>query len=316
MKLHFDKVAFEMLIKEISSKNGVRQEVLEKDYYVTLLLFELSQFENQGFAYFKGGTALYKALRSIQRFSEDIDLTIHIDDCPNPSQAKKRLENSTLKFGCMPRGNVLENKKGSINCEYLYTSLYEIDEYDALDRYGKVKVEGTSFTISEPVSEVKIAPHLYELCSDSQKRILEELYDVKPFIIKTISIERIFIDKIFASEFYFERDDFSDVSKHVYDLTILMQNAQIIDFLNNRDKLIKIVELKRKEELIRKGGVDAKMKVATFPFLTRLINNKAFEDEFARMQRIYVFKKEDFLSLENVNESISKIASVFERIDC
>lgn len=32
-------------------------------------------------AYFKGGTALYKAQKSIRRFSEAIDLTICIDNC-------------------------------------------------------------------------------------------------------------------------------------------------------------------------------------------------------------------------------------------
>lgn len=36
------------------------------------------------------GTALYKALKSIRRFSEDIDLTICIDSCSG-SQAKKEV---------------------------------------------------------------------------------------------------------------------------------------------------------------------------------------------------------------------------------
>ena len=316
MKLHLDKTAFEMLINEASSKNGVRSEVLEKDYYVTLLLFELSRFENQGYAFFKGGTALYKAMKSIQRFSEDIDLTIQIDDCPNPSQAKKRLENSTLKFECMPKGAILENKRGSITCEYLYTSLYNFDENDTLDRYGKVKVEGTSFTISEPISEIEIAPHLYELCNDTQKRILNDLYDVKPFTIKTISMERIFIDKIFASEFYFERNEYTDVSKHVYDLTVLLQDEQIINFLKNRDRVLRIVELKRKEELIRKGGVDSNLKISDFPFLNKLFDNKTFEDDFYRMQRIYVFKRDDFISLDKVKKSILEIANIFKKIEC
>lgn len=120
MKLHLDKAAFQLVVDDISKKCSVRRDVLEKDYYVTLLLKELSEKEHQAYAYFKGGTALYKALKSIRRFSEDIDLTVYIEDCPTASQAKKRLENATLKFSCLEKGETLENHRGSITCEYLY----------------------------------------------------------------------------------------------------------------------------------------------------------------------------------------------------
>ena len=112
MKLHLDKAAFQLVVDDISKKCSVRRDVLEKDYYVTLLLKELSEKEHQAYAYFKGGTALYKALKSIRRFSEDIDLTVYIEDCPTASQAKKRLENATLKFSCLEKGETLENHRG------------------------------------------------------------------------------------------------------------------------------------------------------------------------------------------------------------
>ena len=62
MKLHLDKYAFDTIISNISKRSNVRRDILEKDYYVTLILNELSKRENQGYAYFKGGTALYKGL--------------------------------------------------------------------------------------------------------------------------------------------------------------------------------------------------------------------------------------------------------------
>lgn len=68
MNLHLDKAAFQLVVDDISKKCSVRRDVLEKDYYVTLLLKELSEKEHQAYAYFKGGTALYKALKSIRRF--------------------------------------------------------------------------------------------------------------------------------------------------------------------------------------------------------------------------------------------------------
>lgn len=47
MKLHFDKAAFQLVVDDISKKCSIRRDVLEKDYYVTLLLKELSEKEHQ-----------------------------------------------------------------------------------------------------------------------------------------------------------------------------------------------------------------------------------------------------------------------------
>lgn len=43
MKLHEDKKAMEALISNISGRTKIRRDVLEKDYYVTLVLEELSR---------------------------------------------------------------------------------------------------------------------------------------------------------------------------------------------------------------------------------------------------------------------------------
>ena len=49
-------------------------EVIEKDYYVTMLLKLLS--DKIPYIVFKGGTSLSKCYKVIKRFSEDIDITI------------------------------------------------------------------------------------------------------------------------------------------------------------------------------------------------------------------------------------------------
>ena len=51
MKLHLDRIAFEQIIDEVARLHGIRRDVLEKDYYVTLLLLELSRQENQSYLY-------------------------------------------------------------------------------------------------------------------------------------------------------------------------------------------------------------------------------------------------------------------------
>jgi predicted nucleotidyltransferase component of viral defense system len=82
MKLHNDRDSFIVLINDIQAKTGYRADVIEKDYYVVLMLKELAYKQNSGLqAYFKGGTALYKALNTTNRFSEDIDVSVDTRGC-------------------------------------------------------------------------------------------------------------------------------------------------------------------------------------------------------------------------------------------
>ena len=75
MKLHEDRYAFLTIINLIHEISGIRSDILEKDYYVSLLLRELAEKQSQLPAYFKGGTALYKAQKSMY-----FDVAKHIYD--------------------------------------------------------------------------------------------------------------------------------------------------------------------------------------------------------------------------------------------
>jgi predicted nucleotidyltransferase component of viral defense system len=122
MNLLLDKNSFWSILQIANNATGIRTDVLEKDYYVTLFLKELADKQDTPPAYFKGGTALYKALHSIRRFSEDIDLTVCIDSCTN-SQAKKRLDRAANGYLSLPRTvqkSMESNNKGSITSVYDY----------------------------------------------------------------------------------------------------------------------------------------------------------------------------------------------------
>ena len=43
MNLHRDKDAFKAILSDISRRAEIRSDIVEKDYYLTLLLWELSQ---------------------------------------------------------------------------------------------------------------------------------------------------------------------------------------------------------------------------------------------------------------------------------
>lgn len=85
MNLHKNKDEFLNTLIQVNKEKNIALAILEKDYYVTLLLKEVvKKIPN---LVFKGGTSLSKCYKIINRFSEDIDLTI---DCDNITQGIKR----------------------------------------------------------------------------------------------------------------------------------------------------------------------------------------------------------------------------------
>ena len=78
MNLHLNKELFREFIDNLNARTGIDSDIIEKDYYVCSILKELSNKQDELHAYFKGGTAIYKILDTMNRFSEDIDLTVKI----------------------------------------------------------------------------------------------------------------------------------------------------------------------------------------------------------------------------------------------
>ena len=59
--LHNHIDSFRTLITQISLEQSILPEILEKDYFVTLILQEIADKQRNYEVFFKGGTALYKA---------------------------------------------------------------------------------------------------------------------------------------------------------------------------------------------------------------------------------------------------------------
>ena len=317
MKLHRDKFSFLNIIGLIHGITGIREDILEKDYYVTLLLKELSEKQETLPAYFKGGTALYKAQKSIRRFSEDIDLTICIDNCSG-NQAKKRLETATKKYLSLPRTSRKEledDRKGSITAVYDYTPAVAVDTDDPLQRFGYVKVEGTSFTVSEPFSTLEIEPIIYTYATEEQRSILREQFEVMPFPIKTIRLERIFADKIFAAEFYYERAMYFDVAKHIYDVGVMLDLQPIQDMLGNTGLFLEMSGYKRLEETRRTGSDLADRKFTDFKIFYGMSDHTALRGAYQNMQKNYVFSEKDLLPFEFAVSQWKKLKEVLNDME-
>ncbi|WP_353740067.1 nucleotidyl transferase AbiEii/AbiGii toxin family protein [Phosphitispora fastidiosa] len=89
------------------------------------------------------------------------------------------------------------------------------------------------------------SPLIYEQATEEQKQILGSVYDVCSFSIITIKLERIFVDKVFAAEFYYQRQEYFDVAKHLYDIAVLLQQKRVQAMLNNPKLLLQMISYKR-----------------------------------------------------------------------
>lgn len=303
MILHDDKDAFKALLSAINLQTGIREDIIEKDYYLTLLLGELANNQKDVPAFFKGGTALYKAMGKMIRFSEDIDLTVEVRDCMSNTQAKKRLEKAANGYHQLQRTlnkSLESNRKGSITSVYEYIPITSVDTDDQLQRFGYVKVEATSFTVSEPFEPMKISPLLFSEATPEQKQILISQYDVNEFYINTIKLERIFADKILAAEFYYERDLLFDVAKHLFDLTIMMKIDRIQRLLSLPESFISMLSYKRQEEVFRIGSDLSETPFSEFKLFNNLSISTALNRAFIKMQQIYVFDENDIINFEDM----------------
>ena len=81
MKLHEDKALFaEVILRASQPKEnggiGVNAGFIEKDYWITRALQQMSRSAAKDVAVFKGGTSLSKVYGIGARFSEDVDVAI------------------------------------------------------------------------------------------------------------------------------------------------------------------------------------------------------------------------------------------------
>lgn len=265
-------------------------------------------------AYFKGGTAVYKILNTMNRFSEDIDLTVKIIETDSNTSNVKRLKKSALDYNIPELSLIKEetiDRKGSITSFYKYIPLFQDNK---LFKQGKIQIEATSFTVSEPVKSYSIEPLIYKYATEEEKEILRSNFAISNFNIEIISLERIFVDKIFAAEFYYLRKQYKDFAKHLYDITILFENDSIKKFLQNKRELKKLISYKRIEEEIRIGGIDKNTRITDFKYL-----NEEFDisiiNAFEIMQNTYVFDDKYKVSIKRLKNVIYNLKKILKDLD-
>lgn len=87
--LHKDKDEFLKILERTSAQTGFPLRLLEKDYYITLVLSAINEISSN--LIFKGGTCLSKIYYSYHRLSEDMDFTLKM---PTNTSTRKQRRNA------------------------------------------------------------------------------------------------------------------------------------------------------------------------------------------------------------------------------
>lgn len=227
MYLHRDRETFKDMVEQAADGNGRTPAVVEKDYYVTLILKLLS--EQLAECVFKGGTSLSKGFHVIDRFSEDIDITFkeHIGE-----SRRKKLKNVVLKgiseeLG-MPVANWEETQSDRDYNAYLfsYESVFGLQD-DRLPQY--VKLETALGSYSFPTQTVEIRNYIGDYLEGRGRTDLAEQFSLGRFSMNLQSLERTYIDKVFALCDYYLQGKSKRYSRHLYDIYKLTPLIEVND---------------------------------------------------------------------------------------
>lgn len=151
---------------------------------------------------------------------------------------------------------------------------------------------------------------LYDLATEDERIILWEQYDVAPFSVLTITMERIFVDKLFAAEAYVRRSAEPqrafEAAKHIYDLAVMIRQSNIQSLLSDDVQIKKLLDIRIEEEAGRLDGIPGVMP-REFTFFDAAAENDAVRKAYAIMQAQYVLRPEDRIEYDAAAEALRNI---------
>lgn len=310
--------------------------IIEKDFWVTFILKQL--FTDRNFANwftFKGGTSLSKIYRLIDRFSEDVDISIDRKalgfggdndpaHAPSFTKVKEKLEALTaasieaiekqilpsLREGCEKALGSNNNWDLMIDPNESQTILFSFptDSAKWAGSYFKpdVKIEFGAKNETWPTKRVQIESYLSETLPDA--------IDSKSVEVEVLRAERTFWEKATILHAFYHGGHSKlrpNQSRHYYDLCKLAQSPICDDALANIDLLEKVAI--HKATFFRQGW--AKYKLARVGTLRLTPDDQKSIDllaqDYSQMQSMFFSNTPTFKEiLDQLGQLQSKVNSL------
>jgi Nucleotidyl transferase AbiEii toxin, Type IV TA system len=238
MKLHEDKNLFRQAVRYTADQMKIQAIYVEKDYWVTFVLKTIFADAIGAETVFKGGTALSKCYRIIDRFSEDIDLVVLHRERESNSQLTKKIRTiSSVVSSVLPEIEIegITHKMG-MNRKTAHTYHKEFTGI-----YGQIRdavvVEATWFGYFEPFTKRLVNSFVGEMMANSGQQKIAEEYEMQPFEIKVLEPIRTICEKIMSLvRFSYGENPVGNLRqkiRHIYDLHQLLQQKEFNDFFES-----------------------------------------------------------------------------------
>lgn len=284
MNLHEDREQFDQLILYTASELNIDPAIVEKDYYVTVMLKGIAA--KQPNIIFKGGTSLSKCYKLIKRFSEDIDLNIETDKA---TEGMRRNLKQNIVEVINEQGFTLQNlgkirsRRDFNRYEVSYPTLYTSHSLKQL-----LVIETAVYIKSFPTEEHEASSFIYDSLNSMGRDDVIELFGLQPFTIKVLAMERTFIDKVFAIADYYISGKIEDHSRHIYDLFKLLPNIEINDTFTNLVTEVREVRKPHVTCLSAQDGISMK------EILEKIVNDNVYKEDYDSITAGLLFEEVDY----------------------
>lgn len=243
MNLHKHREEFEELIAISADYIGVPADAVRRDYYIVQMMQNLQNSEYAKACVFKGGTSLSKCYPgSINRFSEDIDLTfIPVEDMNNKkySRALKRIENTISAGFLMEKIEAERNDRNK--------SAYVWPENESRETC-RIKLEIGSSVRPDPFSKRSMKTYIQEYLDAKGMHNVVEEFDLQEVNVNTLDITRTFLDKVMSVKRHAICGTLPGKVRHIYDVTVLLDRSDIQKFLKDTEHLKQLLSLTKETD--------------------------------------------------------------------
>jgi hypothetical protein len=218
---------------------GLRESIIEKDYYVTEAL-RIIEREAGSQVIFKGGTSLSKGWNLIQRFSEDIDIFLD-PTASTPPLGKKAIDRELKKLrdavGKHPALTFVEKESQTIG------GFGRNDRFEYVQRFAgtrdirnRVFVEAGTASGREPTDRVRLQSYVAQFLQETDISLGAE--DEGPFEMRLLHFRRTFVEKMFAIHAKVEAfkkggKEIGGYARHYYDLYCLAERPEVLAMLRS-----------------------------------------------------------------------------------
>ena len=282
------------IIETVAAEEHRQTQMIEKDTIQSMILFKLSKSELP--FVFKGGTSLSKAYGLIDRFSEDIDLSMN----RKPTESEKKKTKMFICYTAEELGLILSNEE-EIQSRHSYNKY--IFKYESLfsDIPLELIVETSFYQEVYPVEIHAVGSFVGKFCERRGVK-LPIPFEEALVNMQVQSLDRTFIDKVFAICDYRLQDMRDRDSRHLYDIAKLLPEIKITPEL---DALIDDV---RDDRMQSKNNPAAQPQHDIPGMLKEIISSHFYESDYNNITKKLLY--EDVSYEEAISKGIAQIADM------